>query len=38
MYVHHMYAVPTVIRRVSYLLELELEILVSHHVGAGNQT
>ena len=25
-------------KRASYLLELELQMVVNHHVGAGNQT
>lgn len=37
MYGYHMCAVPAEARR-WHPLELELEMIVSHHMGAGNQT
>jgi hypothetical protein len=38
MYAHHVHAVPSEPEQESDSLELELKMIVSHHVGAGNQT
>lgn len=36
MYVYHKHAVPTEARREHWILELELQTAVSHHVDAKN--
>lgn len=37
MYAHHVHAVPSEPEQESDSLELELKMIVSHHVGAGTQ-